>query len=247
MTQFGGHAIYLAPTDVGLGKRESVADVARNLSRWVDGIVARTFAHRTVLDLAEEGSVPVINALTDLLHPCQILADLLALKERQGDLAGKKIAWVGDGNNVCHSLCYGVARVGMQLRIATPRGYEPRTDVVEEARWDADRFQTGATIEQTNDAVEAVSGADAVYTDTWASMGQEDEAAERREIFAPFQVNAELMAKAATSALFLHCLPAHRGEEVTDEVLDGPQSVVLDEAENRLHAQKAVLLELMGG
>jgi len=243
MTQLGGHAIYLAPSDVGLGSRESVPDVARNLGRWVQGIFARTFAHRTVLDLAEHAAVPVINGLSDLLHPCQVMADLLTLRERWGDLKGRAIAWVGDGNNVCNSLAYGCAKTGVHLRIATPAGYEPRADILEEARWDAEK--TGARIDLTNDPAQAVDQADAVYTDTWASMGQEEESAERRKVFAPFQVNAALMAKARTSAFFLHCLPAHRGEEVTDEVLDGEQSLVLEEAENRLHAQKAILLTLM--
>jgi ornithine carbamoyltransferase len=243
MTQLGGHAIYLAPSDAGLGSRESVPDVARNLSRWVQGIFARTFAHRTVLDLAENATVPVINGLSDLLHPCQVAADLLTLKEQWGDLKGRTMAWVGDGNNVCNSLAYGCAKTGVNLRIATPPGYEPRADILEEARWDAEK--TGARIDLSNDPAQAVYQADAIYTDTWASMGQEEEAAERRLIFEPFQVNAGLMGQARSSAFFLHCLPAHRGEEVTDEVLDGEQSLVLEEAENRLHAQKAVLLTLM--
>jgi ornithine carbamoyltransferase len=244
MTQLGGHGIYLAPSDIGMGSRESVADVAQNLSRWVQGIFARTFEHRTVLDLAEYASVPVINGLTDLLHPCQVVADLFTLLEKWGDLKGRTLTWVGDGNNVCNSLAYGCAKTGTHLRIATPEGFEPRADIMEEARWDAEK--TGATITVTNDPAEAADQSDAIYTDVWASMGQEDEAAERRKAFEPYQVNAALMARARTSAFFMHCLPAHRGDEVTDEVIDSDQSIVFDEAENRLHAQKALMLAVMG-
>jgi len=244
MTQLGGHAIYLAQ-DVGLGKRESVKDIAQNLARWVDGIMARTFAHKTVLDLAEGATVPVINGLSDYAHPCQALADYLTVREKFGKLKGRKIAYLGDGNNVAHSLMFGAAKLGMEIRVATPAGFEPKADVVALASEDAK--QTGATIEVMRDPKAAVAGVDAVYTDVWASMGQESEAGERAKIFPPYQVNAALMAKAAPHAIFLHCLPAHRNDEVTDEVLDGPQSVVLDEAENRLHAQKAVMILLMGG
>lgn len=243
MTQLGGHAIYLAQ-DVGIGKRESVRDIAKNLERWVDGIMLRTFAHSTVTEMAKHANVPVINGLTDHLHPCQALADYFTLIEKFGELRGRKIAYVGDGNNVAHSLMFCAAKVGMEIRVGTPAGYEPNPEVVKQAQEDG--RQTGAKVVVVRDPGEAVAGVDAVYTDVWASMGQEAEAANRAKVFPPYQVNAKLMSKAAPHAVFLHCLPAHRNDEVTDEVLDGPQSVVLDEAENRLHVQKAVMLLLMG-
>ena len=244
MTQLGGHAIYLAPSDAQIGKRESVPDVARNLERWVDGIMARTFAHQTVVDLARYASIPVINGLSDHSHPVQGLADYMTLREVKGELPGKTLAYVGDGNNVAHSLLFGGAKLGVHVRIATPAGYAPDPDVVRKAREDAEK--RGSTIEILTDPREAVKGADAVYTDVWASMGQESEAAERREIFRHYQVNTGLMTLASEEAVFMHCLPAHRGEEVTDMVADSPASVIFQQAENRLHAQKAVMVLLMG-
>jgi ornithine carbamoyltransferase len=244
MTQLGGHAIYLAPSDIQLGVRESIPDVARNISRWCSAIMARVFAHSTIVGLAENASIPVINALCDLEHPCQALADFQAIREHKGDLKGLKLAFIGDGNNVANSLMLFAAKVGTNFAIACPKGYEPLEEVVNTARELAK--ESGATIEVVNDPFEAVAGADALYTDVWASMGQEAERAERARVFAPYQVNAELVAAAKSDAIVLHCLPAHRGEEITDEVLDGPQSVVLDEAENRLHAQKAVLALTVG-
>ncbi|HDT13434.1 MAG TPA: ornithine carbamoyltransferase [Candidatus Aminicenantes bacterium] len=245
MLRLGGEAIYLAPSDIKMGSREGAYDVGKNLERWVDGIMIRTFGHQIAVDLAASCRIPVINALTDLSHPCQAMADFLTLREHKGALSAVKLAYVGDGNNVCHSLMLAAARGGTKMAVATPAGYEPRPEVVRWAREDG--RDTGFELALTNSPEEAVSGADAVYTDVWASMGQEEEKEARARIFAPFQVNAKLMARAKKDALFLHCLPAHRGEEVTDEVIDSPNSVVYDEAENRLHAQKAVLLALMGG
>ena len=236
MTQLGGHAIHL---EGRLGLRETVPDVARNLERWVDGIMARTFDHATVLDLAESAAVPVVNGLSDREHPCQALADFQTLAERKGTLHGLKLAYVGDGNNVAHSLALLAAKVGTHFSLSCPEGYEPAPDVWQAAQNFAQ--ETGAILTLTHDPAEGVADADAVYTDVWASMGQEDEAPMRAVTFAPFQVNSELMVHAKPDALFLHCLPAHRGEEVSADVLDGPQSVVFDQAENRLHAQKAVL------
>jgi len=244
MTQLGGHAIYLAPTDAQIGTRESVPDVARNLERWVDGVMARTFAHKTVVDLASYAEIPVINGLSDFTHPCQGLADYMTLREIKGDLKGRTLAYVGDGNNVCHSLLFGGAALGVGVRVGVPKGYEPSPTVVAAAKRRA--AETGGSIEITHDPREAVRGADAVYTDVWASMGQEAEAEARREVFRPYQVNAALMALAGEDAVFMHCLPAHRGEEVTDEVADSPSSIIFPQAENRLHAQKAVMLLLMG-
>jgi ornithine carbamoyltransferase len=237
--QLGGQPLYLGPQEIGLGKREAVKDVARNLSRWVDGVMARVFSHQTVTDLAEHASVPVINGLTDFEHPCQALGDYLTLLEHKGKLAGLTLAWVGDGNNVAHSLIYGSARLGVRVRLATPPGYEPDRSVVAEAQ------REGGEIHLTHEPAEAVTGADAVYTDVWTSMGQENEADTRQRIFRPYQVNSQLMRRAGPEALFMHCLPAHRGQEVTDEVLDSPRSIVYDQAENRLHMQKAILLALL--
>jgi ornithine carbamoyltransferase len=241
--QLGGYSIYLSPAEINLGKRESVADVAKNLERMVQGIMIRTFAHAIVEEMAAHASVPVINGLTDYSHPCQAMADYLTLLELKGRVSGLKVAYVGDGNNVAHSLMFAGAQLGAHVWVATPPKYEPDPAAVEWAQQRA--AQTGGSIHVTNDAVAAVEDADAVYTDVWASMGQEAEAAERRQIFAAYQVNAALFAHARPDAVFLHCLPAHRGEEVSAEVIDGPRSVVFHQAENRLHAQKAILLELM--
>jgi ornithine carbamoyltransferase len=238
MAQMGGHAIYLAPQDIGIGERESVKDVARNLSRWVDLIMIRTFSQETCVELARESSVPVINGLTDLLHPCQLLADLLTLHERYGSLRKLKVAFVGDGFNLAQSWIEAAAMISIDLRIACPSGYEPDKSFVTRLRQNKNGLMT-------NDPVAAVSGADAIYTDTWTSMGQEREAAIRQRDFKDFQVNATLLKHAKPDAAVMHCLPAHRGQEITDEVIDGPQSVVLEQAENRLHAQKAVMLWLM--
>jgi ornithine carbamoyltransferase len=244
MLRLGGEAIYLAPSDIQMGSREGAYDIGKNLERWVDGIMIRTFGHQIAVDLAASCRIPVINALTDLSHPCQAMADFQTLREHKGALPGLKLAYVGDGNNVCHSLMLAAARGGTRMAVATPAGYEPNPDVVRLAREDG--RDTGFTLTLTNSAEEAVSGADAVYTDVWASMGQEAEKEKRAKIFAPYQVNGRLMAQAKKDALFMHCLPAHRGDEVTDEVIDSPNSVVYDEAENRLHAQKAILISLMG-
>jgi len=241
MTQLGGHAILLRPEQVGIGSRESPADVARNLSRWVDGIVARTFSHALLEELAQQASIPVINGLTDLLHPCQAMADLQTIAERC-ELKEAVIAYVGDGNNVANSLLNAAAVLGLALRVATPSTHRPALRVRRRAEPIAAR--SGARIALLEDPVEAVKGASFVYTDTWTSMGQEQEAELRRRIFAGYQVNARLLAH-APEAWVMHCLPAHRGEEITDEVLDGPRSLVLDQAENRLHSQKAILERLL--
>jgi len=243
MTSMGGHAIYLAPADIKIGKRESAEDVARNLERWVQVIVARTFAHETVVRLAETAAIPVINALSDVEHPCQALADFLTLWEKWDDLRREKLAYVGDGNNTLASLVLLASGLGCRMAVATPKEFALPGDVARRAKERA--ADSGAEIVFTTDPREAVRGAGAVYTDTWVSMGKEDEKEHRRKVFQPFQVNAELMEEAAPDALFLHCLPAYRGEEVTDEVIDGPQSAVFDEAENRLHIQKAILYTLL--
>jgi ornithine carbamoyltransferase len=243
MLHLGGHAIYLGAADIGMGVRESVPDIARNLERWVDGIAARTFAHATVKTLAEHARIPVINALSDREHPCQALATLLTIQERFGRVAGLRVAWVGDGNNTLRSFLYGAVRLGISVAIATPRGYGLDAETLRQAAEAA--AATQARVEVTEDPAEAVAGADLIYTDVWASMGQEAEAADRRRVFAPYQVNAPLLARAPRHALVSHCLPAHRGEEISDEVLDGPRSVAFDEAENRLHAQKAILAQTL--
>jgi ornithine carbamoyltransferase len=243
MTSMGGYAIYLDHTKPRLGERESIKDIARNLERWVHGIVARTFAHASVLELAEHASIPVINALTDLLHPCQGLADFFTLGEKFGRLRGLKLAFVGDGNNVCHSLLITGAKLGVSVNVATPPGFEPKAEIVEEAK--AFARKSGAKVQLFNDAPAAVAGAQAVYTDVWASMGQEYATHLRAQVFPPFRVTEELMAAADPGAVFMHCLPAHRGQEVTAAVIDSPQSVVFDQAENRLHVQKALLLLLL--
>jgi ornithine carbamoyltransferase len=242
ITSLGGYAIYLGPDEVGLGRRETPADVGRNLSRWVDAIVLRTFAHATLVELAGAASVPVVNALTDREHPCQALGDLQTLRQHLGSLRGRVLAFIGDGNNVCHSLLLAGAAAGLEVRVATPDGFAPDQTVVAEAR--ALGRIGGGSVVIGADPRRAVAGADAVYTDVWASMGDEDQAALRRERFAGFRVDSRLLTL-APDALVMHCLPAHRGEEITDDVLDGPRSVVLDQAENRLYAQQALLLELL--
>jgi ornithine carbamoyltransferase len=238
--QLGGHALFLSPRDIQLGRGEPIADTARVLSRYADGIMIRTFSHAEVEELAKYADIPVINGLTDLLHPCQILADLLTVRQHLGGWEGKKIAWVGDGNNMANSWINAAYRLGFELALACPEGYEPDPGILA-------RAQQCAKVTVVRDPAEAVTGADVVNTDVWASMGQEEEQAKRVQAFAGYTVDASLMRRAHTSAIFLHCLPAHRGEEVTAEVIDGPQSRVWDEAENRLHVQKAVMAALMGG
>jgi ornithine carbamoyltransferase len=241
--ELGGRALPMWDAEIGLGRRESVADTGAVLSRYVHAIVIRTFGQDRIAELAAAAGVPVVNALTDHEHPCQALADLQTLAETHGELHGRTLAYVGDGNNVAHSLLLAGAKVGLSVRVGHPGGYAPDERVLARARELAE--ETGARIETTTDPVEAVTGADAVYTDVWASMGQEDEAAQRAEAFAPFQVTAELLGHAADHAVVLHCLPAHRGEEIAAEVIDGPASRVFDQAENRLHAQKALLAMLL--
>jgi ornithine carbamoyltransferase len=245
MTSMGGFAVYLDHEKPRLGEREAVRDIARNLERWVDGIVARTFSHESVVELANNASIPVVNALTDLFHPCQALGDLYTLREKFGTLAGLKLAFVGDGYNVCHSLMITGARLGVSVRVATPPGYDPKPEIVAEAKTLAAAM--GATVELFNNPRQAIAGAQAVYTDVWASMGQEHAVHLRSQVFAPYRVTEDLMAAADSSAVFMHCLPAHRGHEVTNEVIDSPRSVVFDQAENRLHVQKALLILLMQG
>jgi ornithine carbamoyltransferase len=241
MLQLGGAAVYLSSAEIGMGTRESVPDVARNLSRWVDAITARVFAHQTLVALAGHASVPVINGLSDLEHPCQAVADFFTLWERGLDLSRARLAWVGDGNNVCHSVLLLSALCGTAATVATPPGFEPREAVLEACR------ALGGRVRLTTDPREAVDGADVVYTDTWISMGQEADREQRLEAFQRYQVNEALLGFAPDKALVMHCLPAHRGEEITDAVLDGPRSVILDQAENRLHAQKGIIVTLLGG
>lgn len=237
ISQLGGHPLYLSPEEIGLGQRETAGDIARVLSRMCDGIMARVYSHETLGELARCASVPVINGLCDREHPCQALADLLTLKEHKG-LEGRKLAYVGDGNNVCNSLMLLCTRLGVRFAAGVPEGYEPDQELIQRASQDGE-------VVVTPDPAAAVAGADAVYTDVWVSMGQEEETQKRREVFPPYQVNAELMSHAKEDAFVLHCLPAHRGEEITAQVFESPQSVVFDQAENRLHAQKAVLAWLM--
>jgi ornithine carbamoyltransferase len=244
MQDLGGSAVYLDHRHARLGSRESIKDMARNLERWVHGIVARTYKHRALLELAENCDIPVINGLTDYLHPCQALTDFFTLTEKWGKVAGKRVVYIGDGNNTCHSLLVCGAKLGAHVTVCTPEGYEPNAKVVSEAMHVA--RETGSEIHITDDPSEAVTGADAIYTDVWASMGQEDETEERAAIFAEYQVDEEMMAL-TNNAYFLHCLPAHRGMEVTAGVMDGERSIVFDNAENRLHVQKAILAMLMSG
>jgi ornithine carbamoyltransferase len=241
--QLGGQVIYMSPNEVHLGEREPAPDIARNLERWVQGIVARVRYHSSLVELAEAAHVPVINALSDREHPCQALADLQTIRQRLGSLQGAVLLYCGDGNNVCHSLLLAGAKTGMSVWVATPPAFAPRSEIVAAARHAAER--TGATIRVERDPHALVADADALYTDVWASMGQESEKEQRRRVFMPYQINEHLVAKAKPGALVMHCLPAHRGEEITDQVLDGPQSVVFDQAENRLHAQKALLSLLL--
>ncbi|MDA8234269.1 MAG: ornithine carbamoyltransferase [Clostridia bacterium] len=243
MYQLGGNALFLSSNDIQLGRGETIADTAKVLSRYLDGIMIRTFAQSDVEELAEHASIPVINGLTDLLHPCQVLADLQTILEHKGRLKGLKLAYVGDGNNMAHSLMFGSAKVGMDIIVASPKGYQPNQEIVKLARQDAEA--TGVKVEIVEDPAEAVTGADVVVTDVWASMGQEAEQAQRVKDFAGYQINNKLMSLAKPDYIFLHCLPAHRGEEVAAEVIDGPHSVIFDEAENRLYAQKAVMALLM--
>lgn len=245
MRQLGGNVIYLSPAEVGLGKRETAADVAQVLTRYADAIAARTFSHQTLEILAEYAGVPVINALSDLEHPCQALADLLTIFEKKGKLEGLTLSFVGDGNNVSHSLLLATALTGVNFRIASPQGYRVKDSVFSLARELA--LESGAEIFCTEEPSLAVRGADIVYTDVWASMGQEDEAAERRKVFASYQVNSRLLSLAKEDAILMHPLPAHHGEEVAENILSSPQSVVLDQAENRMHLQKALLAGMLGG
>jgi ornithine carbamoyltransferase len=245
MLQLGGHAIYLSPAEVGLGKRESIPDVARVLSRYVNAIAARTFSHHTLEVLAEYSVVPVVNALSDLEHPCQALADLLTIYEKKGQLEGITLAYIGDGNNVAHSLMLAAALVGMEFRSASPSGYQVRGDMLQLARELA--VESGARIECFEDVRAAARGADVIYTDVWISMGQEAEAEQRRGAFAGYQVNDELVSLAKGDALLMHPLPAHHGEEVSEGVLESARSAVFDQAENRMHMQKALLAEMLGG
>jgi ornithine carbamoyltransferase len=242
--QLGGNAIYLAPNEINLGVRESVEDVAKTLSRYVDGIVLRTFEHKNVLDLAKFATVPVINGLSDFSHPCQALADVYTVREKLKGIKGALLAYVGDGNNVCNSLLFACAKVGLNMNAGCPKGYEPESKVVEDAL--AIAAENGASISIYNSPFEAVKNADVIYTDVWTSMGQEEETEKRKKIFKDYQVNVDLMKLAKKDCLVMHCLPAHRGEEITDEAMDSPYSVVFDEAENRMHVQKAILIKLLG-
>jgi ornithine carbamoyltransferase len=244
MFQLGGLALFLKDQDLGLGVRESVADVGRLFSRYLDGIVIRTFAHSEVEELARHASIPVINGLTDQHHPCQILADLLTIREKFGHWEGIKVAWVGDGNNVANSWLQGAVKMGMHLALACPRGYWPPADLIRKAQEEA--IAHGGSVEILEDPLQAVKGADIIYTDVWVSMGQEEERRWRLEVFQPYQVNQALLDAAKPTTLVMHCLPAHRGEEITADVIDGPRSIVFDHAENRLHTQKAILQFLLG-
>lgn len=243
--QLGGNAIYLGANDIKFGVRESIKDIARVHSRYVDGIIARTFSHKDVVTLARHAAIPVINGLSDLFHPCQVLSDLFTIKEKLGKLVNVTVSYVGDGNNVLHSLLYAAALAGIDLKFSTPPGYEPKKEILEEAMKMAEEAKASITFYKTPE--EAVKGADAVYTDVWASMGQEDEREKRIRDFQGFQVDEKLLAKAKKEAFFMHCLPAHRGEEVSASLIDGPSSIVMDQSENRLHVQKAILVVYIGG
>ena len=242
--QLGGIGMYFGPNDLQLKRSENISDTAKVLSRYLNGIMIRTFDHQDVVDLAQYGSIPVINGLTDLLHPCQVLADLFTILEKKRKLKGLKLAYIGDGNNMAHSLLHGCSKVGMHISVASPKGYKPNEEIVNNALRNAKEMNS--KVEILDSAEEAVKDADVVYTDVWASMGQESEAKERKKIFEDFQVNEKLVKNAKEDYIFMHCLPAHRGEEVVDEVIDSPNSVVFDEAENRLHVQKAIMVLLMG-
>jgi len=244
MTQLGGKALYIGPDEVSIGKRESVSDVANVLSRYVNAIMYRAFSNQIMRELAKHASVPVINGLDDLEHPCQCAADLLTVLEKKGKLKGLQLVYVGDGNNVCNSLLLGCALTGMNMRAATPKDFKPNADIVAKAQEIAK--EEGGRIETLSNPYQAVEGADVIYTDTWVSMGQEAEKQAREKLFLPYQVNDKLAEKANKDYIFLHCLPAHRGLEVSAEVIDGPHSVVFDEAENRMHAQKAILVAVLG-
>ncbi len=239
MWQLGGYALYLSAGDLQLGRGETIGDTAQTLSRYVHGIMARVFSHQTILDLIQYSRVPVINGLSDFSHPCQALADLFTIYEKKGRLSGLRLAYVGDGNNVAHSLLYGCSKMGVNITVASPKGYQPHPEVVAHAKDEAKR--NGSEVKLTEDPFEAVKGADILYTDVWASMGKEKEREERIKVLRPYQVNPRLLKQAKEDCLFMHCLPAHRGEEVTDEVADSPNSVIFDQAENRLHTQKALL------
>ena len=243
MWQLGGYALYLSASDLQLGRGETIGDTARVLSRYVDGIMARVFAHRTILDLVKHSRVPVINGLSDYSHPCQGLADLFTVYEKKGRLSGLTLAYIGDGNNVAHSLIYGCSKMGMNITLGCPKGYEPDKEVVKEANLDAKK--NGCEIKVTHDPREAAKGADIIYTDVWASMGKEKEHEERVKVFKPYQINADLVKLAKEDYIFMHCLPAHRGEEVTDEVADSRNSVIFDQAEIRMHTQKALMALIM--
>ncbi len=243
MTQLGGYPLFLSANDIQLGRGETIYDTAKVLERYLDGIMIRTYSHDDVIELARHADIPVINALTDLLHPCQVLADLQTVYEKKGTLENLKFTYIGDGNNMAHSIMYGCGKMGIDCAIASPEGYMPNQDVIDTAK--EDFKNSGADLVITQDPVEAIKNADIVYTDTWVSMGQEDEKVERIKIFMPYQVNKELFKNAKSDALFMHCLPAYRGYEVTEDVIDGPNSVIFDEAENRLHAQKAIMATLM--
>jgi ornithine carbamoyltransferase len=245
MFQLGGKTVHLSPRAVQLGEREAVSDVARTLSRYVDGVMLRTFSHQLLIDFAKYADVPVLNGLSDLLHPCQALSDIFTVLEKKGNVKGIKFAYIGDGNNVCHSLMFAAAKVGMNLTVATPKGYEPKETVIKQAF--ADAKKTGIEIDILNDPVIAAKDADVIYTDVWASMGQEAESKKRKAAFKKFQINKKLVNLAKKDVVVMHCLPAKRGEEITDEVVDGKNSVVFDQAENRLHVQKAILALLLGG
>lgn len=244
MFQLGGHALFLSKSDIQFGRGETISDTAQVLSRYLDGIMIRTFAHSNVTELAKYADVPVINGLSDDAHPCQVLADFQTVLEHKGKLKGLKMAYVGDGNNMAHSLMLGAAKLGVHVSVASPKGYEPSAAIVDQAKSIAK--ETGAKVVVTNSAQEAVQGADIIYTDVWASMGFEEEQKAREVAFADYQVNEELVKGAKPDYLFLHCLPAHRGEEVSEDVIDGPNSAIFDQAENRLHAQKALMAALMG-
>ena len=245
MYQLGGNSLYLAPHEINLGVRESIEDVAKTLSRYIDAIVLRTYEHKNAVEMAKFASVPVINGLSDFSHPCQALADVYTIKEKRKSVKGLTLTYVGDGNNVCNSLIFTSAKVGMNIKVGAPAGYEPQKAVVDVAKAQAQK--NGSSVEVFNDPFKAASGADVVYTDVWASMGQEKETLMRKNIFKDFQVNKKLVSYAKKGALIMHCLPAHRGEEITDEIIDGPHSVVFDQAENRMHVQKAILIKLLKG